>query len=233
MILIVCWANNLSAQSKKTYSRSSIILMGGINIPQVSVRANPGSVITLGYQFVPLKPFTLSAEVSFGTMSGSGPFKLRDTEGVIRDVDHTFSTQYVSYELTGMINLQRLFIGNRAPKKRLIPYLTVGAGYMNTSATRSRNNLQTTYDFTFYYNHMGGLVRIKTTKEVDLIVAARYNFTQTYFLDAIPMYDKYDNFLTFQAGVSLKLGVNKKRDFIDWKRLSRYGSKGNICPRFF
>jgi hypothetical protein len=147
--------NNTYAQSSKKVSRSALNLTGGFNTPQVSVPSNPGLSFTLGYQFVPLRPISVGAEVAFGTMSGKGPVKSINTEGVLHNVNHTFSTQYVSYEITGMINLQRLAIGTRAPK-RWIPYITVGSGYMSVSASRENNVGQKTYDFTLYYNHVGG-----------------------------------------------------------------------------
>jgi hypothetical protein len=232
-ILLTALAGNVYSQgNKKAVSRSAINLTAGFNQPRASVPGIPGVAVNLGYVYVPIRYLGLAAEVSYGTMSGKGALKNVGTEILAMNQRYEFSTQYTSYGFYGMLNLHKLF--SMKPPARLTPYITLGASYMNTHATRESVVGSHTYNFVLYANHIGTLLRFKTSPKVDLLISGRYYITQSYFLDGIPMDGVYDNFISIQAGLSYKFGITKKADFIDWKRTRRSGNfKGKDCPRFF
>jgi hypothetical protein len=231
-ILIILVSDVYGQQSKsrkKTISRSALNLTGGFNYPFTSVAGRPGVAVNFGYVFVPISWLGLSAEVSYGTMSGNGVLN-RKLNPELLATEFSYSTQYTYWGIYGILNLHKIF--SPRPPKSVSTYITLGSSYMRTVAERKEVNPHT-YDFPMYATHIGMMFRIKTTTKMDLLISGRYYITQSYFLDGIPHDGIFDSFFSLQAGLSYKFGVDRKVDFVDWKRYKRGSSQFSRCPRFY
>jgi hypothetical protein len=235
LLVVACAA---TAQNSKV-NRFAAGLSAGVNFPQMSVKGNPGVDVRANLLYVPIPLIGLMPEVSYGTLAGNGLLNTPRPELFVAGEQLSFSTTYFYYGLSAALNLQRVF-SVRKPRGRMIPYLTAGAGYMNASASREvvATGVTAGYDFRLYTNHIGMLLRINMNRAFDLTLSGRYNITQTYYLDAIPLKDRFDSFIGLHIGLSYKFGSsNLKSDFIDWRNVNRAGGRGGAgsgrCPRFF
>jgi hypothetical protein len=233
---LLIWAASAHGQNSKA-NHFAAGLSIGTNLPQTSVQGSPGVDLRASFLYVPIPLIGISPEVSIGTMSGEGPLKASSAESPFARQNYSFSNTYFYYGLTGLLNLQRVFSTNK-PRTPVIPYFSIGAGYMHTSTSSefTATGARDEYNYRLYTNHIGLLARVRMSRQLDLILGARYNFTQTYYLDAIPLMTDFDTFYSLHAGLMYKFGsANSQKDFIDWMAVNRVGRRsGNgKCPRFY
>lgn len=208
----------------------SLNLMGGANLAQSTVASSLTPSTSLQVMFVPFPQLTIGAEGGLGMLMGRGNFApiRADKPGPLEN--YRYVTYYESGGLFGAININRVVLPNYTPK-RIILYLVGGFNYLFTHASsiNEQKNYPKNYSWILYTHHYGAMCRIKASRKLDVILYPRFNESQTYYLDALPDFKKYDHFITLSAGVSVKLGVDSKRtEYIDW--ISRRRIR---CPRFF
>lgn len=232
IVCIYCFVFLLStvavfAQSS-TSKRFSFNVLGGLHLPKSSVQGNVSPGISAVLTFVPVKFFTIGAESGFCRLSGGGA--LSSAESSNGKGTYQYETTMKSVGLFGALNLQQVFSYKKRPK-RIIPYLVYGFNFLNADVTVSGgdNNYRQNFHWTLYTDHIGVMFRYRFNRKTDLIIYPRFNMTQTYFLDGLPLTNSYDHFYSLHAGISFKLGITSPRvDYIDWKR-----GAAIRCPRFF
>ncbi len=228
LICIILFSiQNVSAQ----YSRLTIDAKAGTNIFLGSVSPFPGINTTLGLRFSPSRLISVSAFWGTGVLWGNGiatkvSYSEIDNINTYSTEKYMFNTEYHTWGGNVYLNLQCLFNPINKPKK-IITYLYTGAGFMRTrsSAESLETHGSVVRYMTYFTSNFGIEFKLKGTKRLDYLFCVQENLTETAYLDGIPFDGKFDNFISFSAGISYQICFNKNNNHIDW-------SRGHNCPYF-
>jgi hypothetical protein len=128
----------------------------------------------------------------------------------------SFTNYYNNGSVNAQLNLTRAF-DIKAFTNRYAPYITAGMGRMLSDLRRESfdGSERTLNDFDFYIYHIGLLNRFRINNNFDFLFSAMYFGSQAAYLDYVFDAGKYDRYLSFNAGITYKIGGNS-RDLADW-----------------
>jgi hypothetical protein len=200
-------------------TRFSADFTGGIPITFASIPSDFSTFGGLGVRYSISKDLSLQCLLYGGSFNGSQvPRENFQSPDDVMNYK-SYSNSFLYYSINGQLNLER-FLGLRPFFKRTNPYLVAGVGrvqsdvmaYMNIDNNRN-------YTFSFFSSYAGLSVRHYINPQLDLVLTAYYNFTQTWFLDGIPTDKINDAFLLSAVGINYKFSAKSQKQHIEWNNV--------------
>ncbi|MFN4994813.1 MAG: hypothetical protein ACK5FU_09175 [Bacteroidota bacterium] len=200
-------------------TRFSADFTGGIPITFASIPSDFSTFGGLGVRYSISKDLSLQCLLYGGSFNGSQvPRENFQSPDDVMNYK-SYSNSFLYYSINGQLNLER-FLGLRPFFKRTNPYLVAGVGrvqsdvmaYMNIDNNRN-------YTFSFFSSYAGLSVRHYINPQLDLVLTAYYNFTQTWFLDGIPTDKTNDAFLLSAVGINYKFSAKSQKQHIEWNNV--------------
>lgn len=216
-ILLFCTISLCYAQVRPT--RVAFEINGGIPVMFASIAPAFSTFGGVGFRYSFTPSLSLQTSFNAGTLRGAQTVNTEQAQ-IESPASYTKSrNDFYQYTLRGQLNLKNM-LKLQSVMPRINPFLVFGAGYTGTwgitaerfdGRSRSYNDIPD-----FWTIQAGALIRYHMNPMLDLNVGTDLNFTQTYFLDGIPMDHKRDMFMMNYVGVSVNIGAVASRQHIEW-----------------
>jgi hypothetical protein len=219
--LLIVILFSIYAPLRAQTTKLSLEFTGGIPIPLTYFTPSVSTYGGIGLKYNILKEIAIGAQISVGSFSGKNN-SANSTEAPQQDNNNysSFTNHFVRYTLEGQVNLERVF-NLRRSMHRINPYLTFGGGLVTSSATADKvNGTDRSYsENNFYVYNIGLLMKYYLNPSLDFMLGANYNVSETYYLDAVPIDGKFDNYLMTYVGISYKIGARKDKQHAEWENV--------------
>lgn len=220
-IVLLSLTYNAFAQHTTTkLKKFSIELGAGATLPLMSIPGDFSYDIGLGVRYSFSHIFSAQVMLNSGKLTGSNPsapaaplISTRDPKNYIY-----FSNEYYSANANLNINITQLFRIKPFDHK-YNPYLVLGMGRMlaNLKTERYFSFPVELENFNFYIYNIGLANKFYLTKSFDFQFSGIFAGSQSPFVDLIGFnITDFDDYLTFSAGITYKVGRDKDRESVDW-----------------
>jgi cell division septation protein DedD len=220
LLLLVFCSKAYAQQPNLKPKKFSIDLGAGATLPLMSIPGDFSYDIGLGVRYSFSHIFSGQIMLNTGKLTGSNPsaptaplLSPRDPKNYIY-----FTNQYYTINGNVQVNLTQLF-RIKPFDHRYNPYIVLGMGRMIADLKTERYfSYPVELDnFNFYIYNVGLANKIYLTKSFDLQFSAIFTGSQSPFIDLIGFNTTdYDDYLTFSAGITYKVGKGKDRESMDW-----------------
>lgn len=213
----------ISVRAQQNATRLRLDMNAGIPMVIGSIPFSVSTYGGVGARYNVTKTFSAQLSFNIGTIRGKQSVRYSEAVEEKNGSYTKFRNDFYQYTLKGCVNLENLFkLRTFTGKfKKINPYLTGGIGYTGTFgivAERYDGRLRSYDNIEFWTVQCGAHVAYLINPSLDLNIGTDINLTQTYFLDGIPMDNKYDHLLMVYVGMSIKLGATKTKPHIEWSR---------------
>jgi len=213
----------ISVHAQQNATRLRFDMNAGIPMVIGSIPFSVSTYGGIGARYNVTKTFSAQLSFNIGTIRGKQSVRYAEAVEEKNGSYTKFRNDFYQYTLIGCVNLENLFKlrASTGKFKKINPYLTGGIGYTGTFgivAERYDGHLRAYNDIEFWTVQCGAHVSYLINPSLDLNIGTDVNLTQTYFLDGIPMDNKFDHMLMVYVGMSIKLGATKTKPHIEWSR---------------
>ena len=214
-ILFLLSSMCLHAQNR----RLSLDVYGGFPAPLTFFSPSLSTYGGLAVKYNLIKEFSIGARFDIGTLSGKNGSVNSVAAFPADNNNYSSSTNnFYQYTLEGQIDLERVF-GMRKFLHRINPYVVAGGGVINSTMSAAGLAGYPSRDYkgiSSYTTYVGLIFKYYLNPTLDITVGTNFYTGQSFYLDAVPLDKKLDNYLLTNVGVSYKFGARKGKQHIEW-----------------